>query len=281
MPVPLNLRPWILPVCLIAGASAAQAGPPIELAQYRAVYDMALQGGDELAIRALAGRLVIEITGSTCKGYTSTVRFVTQVEDPDGGREITDTRTTSFEGPDGESFNFSNETYADNRLVEESAGTAERGSDAITLVLTKPEDKTLELDDGVVFPTEQMTRTIAAAERGERFLQLDVFDGGEEGETVYQTATVIGASADVPDMGDAIVFDDAGLADTPHWPLTVSYFDKAASGDATPSYVMSMVLYRNGISRNLVIDYGDFSLVGTVEHLEMLPNDPSGAQCPL
>jgi hypothetical protein len=265
----------------MVGIPAAEAEPPIELAQYRAVYDMTLQGGDELAISALAGRLVIEITGSACKGYTSTIRFVTEVEDPDGGREITDTRSTSFEGSDGDRFDFSNETYKDNRLVEESAGTAERNSDAISLVLTKPKDKTLELDDGVVFPTEQMTRTIEAAERGERFLQLDVFDGGEEGETVYQTATVIGAMAEVPDMGDAAVFDDAGFADTPHWPLTVSYFDKAASGDATPSYVMSMVLYRNGISRNLVIDYGDFSLIGTVEHLEMLPDDPAGGSCPL
>jgi hypothetical protein len=265
----------LLPLCLIAGTFAAEGGTkPIEFAQYRAVYDLRLEGGDGLAIAEMSGRLVIEVTGSACKGYSSTLRFVTQVEDPSGERQVTDTRSTTFEASGSRYFDFTNETYNDNKLVEESAGTAERGADSVALVLTKPDDKALTLEDTIVFPTEQLTRTIAAAESGEKFLQLDVYDGAENGEVVYQTTTVIGARSDSADVGDEEAFATGGFDDMPHWPLTVSYFDQAGSGDATPSYVMSMVLYRNGIGRNLNIDYGDFSLVGHVAHLELLPDEP-------
>ena len=57
----------------------------------------------------------------------------------------------------------------------------------------------------------------------------------------------------------------------PHWPVTVSYFEKGKGTDDAPTYVTSFVVYANGIGRKLRIDYGKFALVGHLTHLEMLP----------
>ena len=72
------------------------------------------------------------------------------------------------------------------------------------------------------------------------------------------------------------------------WPVSIGYFE-SKGGDLTPSYQIDFRLYANGVSRELLIDYGDFSVHGTLTSLEYLkaaecrvtrrPID-SGAQLP-
>ena len=70
---------------------------------------------------------------------------------------------------------------------------------------------------------------------------------------------------------------DAGIGGLRHWPVTISYFEKKNGVDETPFYVMSFVVYENGIGRSLKIDYGDFSLSGQLTRLDILPETP----CPV
>jgi hypothetical protein len=63
-----------------------------------------------------------------------------------------------------------------------------------------------------------------------------------------------------------------------HWPVTISYFDKRGGGEETPFYVLSFVVYENGIGRTMRIDYGAFSLSGKLTGLEMLPPAPCPAE---
>src|SRR5690606_36972034 len=108
--------------------------------------------------------------------------------------------------------------------------------------------------------------------------QMDVYDGSENGETVYATAVVIGPESSTDgDVGNEPAADKAGVAGLRHWPVTVGYFNRNETGDVTPTYVMSFVLYENGVSRGLKIDYNDFAVVGRLSQLEMLPAPPS---CP-
>ena len=58
--------------------------------------------------------------------------------------------------------------------------------------LEKPEQKNLNLDAGVVFPTEHMVRVINAARAGKNILDFPVYDGSETGDKVFDTLTVIG-----------------------------------------------------------------------------------------
>ena len=51
--------------------------------------------------------------------------------------------------------------------------------------------------------------------------------------------------------------------------MSIGYFE-AKGGDLTPSYQIDFRLYANGVSRELFIDYGDFSIHGTLTSLEYL-----------
>jgi hypothetical protein len=258
-------------LALLAWLPAAAAPPP-ELASYRALFDLSLDESSDKADTAdVDGRMAVEFVGSRCAGYKSKMRLVTNGENGDGDRQVTDARTETTEYADGR-FEFNNETYVNDTLAEQSVGTAQRGPGGIAVKLTKPEARTFTLDSAVAFPTEQMNRLLDAARTGEHFVAMDVFDGSQTGDVVYSTATVIAAGTSAAnDFGDETLVGDAGIAGLTHWPLTVSYFDKGAGTDDTPAYVMSFVTYDNGIGRKLRIDYGKFALVGKLTRLEILP----------
>ena len=64
---------------------AAALGEDIVLAPHRAVYEMSLantRGGS--GVTAVSGRMVYELTGSACEGYTQNMRFVTQMVNQGG-----------------------------------------------------------------------------------------------------------------------------------------------------------------------------------------------------
>ena len=260
---------------LALNAQGVAAGP-IGLASHRAIYDLALaESGDNAAMASVTGRLVMEFSGSKCAGYSSKLRLVTQTEGAEGESQVTDSRSTTFESADGQVLEFANETYSDDALAEQSSGKAKREGQSVAVSLTKPSSKSLALSRTVVFPAEQMERLLASAEKGEPFVHLDVYDGSEDGETVFETAGVIGKeSTAAVDVGSETAVTEAGIAGMRHWPLTISYFDKSETGDNTPFYVMSFIVYENGIGRTLKIDYGDFTLAGTLTGLELLPSAP-------
>jgi hypothetical protein len=60
------------------------------------------------------------------------------------------------------------------------------------------------------------------------------------------------------------------------WPVSVGYFEplKASKddgfGEEMPSYQMSFTLYENGITNDLVMDYGGYALAGALKTIEPL-----------
>ena len=266
----MGLGAGFAPVVAIAGA------PP--LASHRAVYDISLLDvGDGTDVTGVTGRLVLEFTGSECAGYTSRLRFVTEMEDVDGVLQVTDSRSETYESADGKRLDFANQTYAGAMLAEESEGKADRRGGDIAVSLVRPDEKRFALRDTVVFPTQQMERIIDAARAGKSFVSFEVYDGSENGETVFETAGVIGrVSIAADDAAAEPAVAEAGIAGLRHWPVTISYFDQRGTGEETPFYTLSFVVYENGIGRTMRIDYGDFSLSGSLTGLELLPPAPCG-----
>ena len=266
--------PCALALLLVGGPAGAATIP---LATYRAVHDLVLDKTAEgAAIDTAKGRLVTEFTGSACTAYTTVTRLVTEGLDSEGDKQVHDQRSTTVETPDGR-FEFTNESYANDKLAEESRGVAQRNGSGsqVTVQLRAPTHHRFAVAGGVAFPTEQIARVIAAAEAGERFLAFDVYDGSGSGEEVLATATVIGApSTATDDIGDETAIADAGLAAVRHWPVTISYFEKHAGTDESPFFVLTSILYENGIIRGVRMDYGSFALVGRLTRLDVLPSGP-------
>jgi len=135
--------------------------------------------------------------------------------------------------------------------------------------LKQPVAKTFTLDGNTVFPTEQIQRIITAAREGKSVLELQVYDGSDNGEKVYNTLSVIGQpipgdrTVAAPDPSTA---NDA-MKSLKRWPVTVSYYDHdapARDGEQTPVYAMSFELFENGVSRALMLDYNDFVISGAM-----------------
>lgn len=254
----------------LAASAAAAAGH--KLVPHRAVYDMMLGDAEEQAgIAGLKGRMVYDFSGDACEGYSVNFRFVTEFQDKNGGTQITDLQTTSFEEPHAESYQFLAKTFIDRKLVESTRGTARSGEGAIAVDLKEPAEKSVSIGGDVLFPTQHLLSVMKAADDGVHFVAADIYDGAETGEKVYATTTVIGAKA--RNGGSAGQGDGAApLADLTYWPVTIAYFDPSkddASGELLPVYQLSFQLFENGVSSRLELDYGDFTIQGKMASLEL------------
>ncbi|MGX1308294.1 hypothetical protein AB7M35_003052 [Amorphus suaedae] len=268
----------LLPPLFCPAQAAADDVDPAGIAKgllpHRAVYDISLDDASSSSnISGVSGRLVFEVTGSSCEGFTVNSRFVTEVNDQDGAQRVTDLRSSTYENADADSFQFLSRTFTDQRLQEEAKGSARRADDAVVVDLTQPQETKLRFDADVMFPTQHLIHLIASAEADQRVVQADLYDGSDAGATIYTTTAILGAVSDEPvgDDADSTLADAVGT--TRHWPVSLSYFDlsKGQVGELTPIYTLRFQLFENGVSRDLRLDYGSFTLSGKLVELDRLP----------
>lgn len=268
-----------MPAALGQGAAKAPNLTPPSLAPHVAIYDLKLTNSrGKRALESVHGRIVYDFSGSRCEGYALQFRQVTQLTS-EGKVAVSDLRSTTFEEGDAKSFRFRSENFMDRRQIGDVDGSAERNGANVAIKLSKPQGKAFDVG-AVAFPTDHMRRIIEAAQAGQTLLEVDVFDGSENGEKVYQSLTVIGRKIepDAKNPTDAAA-GQALLAGLARWPVTISYFDKAEkkdNGEQTPIYAIAFELYENGVSRALRLDYGDFVVEGVMSSLELKAAKPCG-----
>ena len=252
---------------------------PIALIPHRAIYDLTLgesRGNSQIA--SVSGRIVYDFDGNACQGYSLDFRQVSELDTGEGKVSTSDLRSTTWEGADAKSFKFTSENFVDESLVDSVDGHAERDTTKTAVDLDKPQQRSLALDAGVVFPTQHMVRVINAARAGKAVLDFPVYDGSETGDKVFDTLTVIGRKigADERNHDDAAA-GEPKLAAVARWPVTISYFEKDKpdnSSEQTPAYAIGFELYENGVSRALTLDYNDFVVSGKLSSLEFKEQKP-------
>jgi hypothetical protein len=258
---------------------AAGAPGAITLVPHRAIYDLTLgQSHGQRAIESVRGRILYDFSGSPCDGYNLQFRQVSELDNGEGKVSLSDLRAETWEDASAKSFRFNSENFVNQDIVDSVDGRAERGADRLAVKLSKPKQETFDLAADMVFPTEHIRRTIEAALDGKTILEFPVYDGSETGQKVYNTMTVIGH--EIP-PGEKVPTDaaagKAALKNLRRWPVTISYFDKntnEASGEQTPAYSIGFELYENGISRALLLDYGDFTVKGEMTQLDIKDSAP-------
>ncbi|HLO22894.1 MAG TPA: cell envelope integrity EipB family protein [Methyloceanibacter sp.] len=264
----------LLDITFAGPANALAAKEPTKLVAHRAVYEMTLDDARSASgITGIDGRMVFEFTGSPCDGYSLNMRMVTQMTDSQGQTNLTDLRSSTWEQGDGQKFRFQSAQYLNDKLGDVTMGRAVRGApDAdVKVKISQPAAGELDLPAQVLFPTQHSLALIDAALAGQSLFQARIYDGSEKGRKVYDTTAIIGKmvkpGADADKLEAAA--KDKGLGDLASWPVSIGYFEPKG-GDLTPSYQIDFRLYANGVSRELLIDYGDFSIHGTLTSLEYL-----------
>ncbi len=255
---------------LAVGSTRADAGAAIVFAPHRAIYEITLdRAGSGSGVVELAGRMVYELQGSRCEGYTQNMRFVTRMIAQDGSEQISDLRSSSWEDGQGTRLRFNSEQYKDSKLVEATAGDAKRRSPGgdIEVQVTKPGKEKLTLPARIYFPMQHSQGMLTAAMAGQRQFLVGLYDGSEKGAKVYDTSAWIGARAD-----KAPANVPPALASVPSWQVSIGYFEPDKSGkDTLPSYELSFRIFANGVSSDMRIDYGDFAVRGELTELSFLP----------
>ncbi len=251
---------------LMAVASAHGAG--IVLQPHRAIYDLQLKRtASGSGIERLDGRLVVEFQPD-CEGYGFSQRIIMRMMNSDGQEAVNDFRAATWENTAGTKFRFNVRTMVDGTVVEESSGRARLRSPGGAGTVDFNDDATagVPLPAGTVFPVAHTIAILTTANAGGRELEIKLFDGaGADGR--FDTFSWIGPR----DGGPAPAGDRFDIiADIASWPVRMAYFP---FGDqvGVPDFEIGFRLFANGVYGDIVLDYGDFALDGTLSRLDPLP----------
>ncbi|MEQ1577497.1 MAG: cell envelope integrity EipB family protein [Hyphomicrobium sp.] len=276
-------------VALTAPARAEMSAPTVGFAAHRAIYELSIDTSSTSpgsGVSSIGGRIVYELTGSACDGFTQNMRFVTVTSNSDGGNQTTDLRTSSWEQVPATKLRFSSSTYQNDEIAEQARGTALRATpqDAPSVDLAKPEKKSFAISAPVYFPMQHSAALIQSARDGKTHFLADLYDGSENGSKIYTTSALIGHRL-APGTGaiKALAGQKAGSAldAVPSWPVSISYFAQVTDAqvkhkDEVPLYEMSYRFHENGVTSDLRLDYGEYALKGELKELVFL--EPS--TCP-
>lgn len=262
-----------LTITPVVPAFALAAKSAVKLVPHRAVYEMTLdESSGTDGIVAVRGRMVFDFAGSACDGYTLNMRLVTEMTNRTGHATTNDLRSSTWEDGGGEVFRFNTTHYQDKRLAEVASGKAakETADQRVTVEVTKPETAKLHYSGAILFPTQHSVEILSAALKGKRIVQAKIFDGSEQGKKLYSATAFIGKLQPPGSKKHVLarIKNDEQLSNLESWPVTISYFDGTKSGEETPAYELSFRLYANGVSRKIVINYGDFAISGSMKSLE-------------
>lgn len=265
----------LLSLAMLAGAAAPAPAPAqakrTDLQPHRAIYSVDLaDSAPASGVTGAAGRMVFEMTGDLCAGYSTRQRLVVSLSDDEGNGSLLDFQISSFESGSGDLFRFDSRTKVNQEVIEDLKGVGRRGEDVVDVTFERPSAKTVPLDGSTLFPAQYMRLVLDAARNERRFVQSAIYEGSASDESADQASTLIGEGAD--DRSDLRLLD--GMRS---WPVSIGYFggsrDDAQAGDfgeETPSYQMSFRLFENGVAETLIMDYGTYALRGTLEKLEKI-----------
>ena len=118
-----------------------------------------------------------------------------------------------------------------------------------------------------------MQAIIDAALANRKVLTANIYEGAGSGDASDAATAAIGG---VKPVGVEAPLRKGVRA----WPVSVGYFEHADEsddaageeglGEELPSYQMSFTLYENGVTNDLVMDYGKYALAGTLQTIEPL-----------
>lgn len=263
---------------LLSVASGAGLAQAATFAPHRAVYEITLtRSSAGSGVSDMSGRMVYELTGSACEGYTQNMRFVTRSSNSEGAETINDLRTSSWEEREGKRLRFSSTQYQNEIVADASQGDAERKDqskkDGMQVELTRPAKKRVTLPGDIYFPMQHAAALIDAAKAGKTLVTANIYDGSEKGENYYATTAVIGKKLEPAAVASSVSVKNADrLPKAAAWPMAISYFETGKDKqDSPPVYELAFRYYENGITADLKIDYGEFAIQGEMKELEMLP----------
>jgi len=242
-------------------------GVAAEIAPHRALYTMDLASSKtDSGVAAAQGTMAYQ-WGETCDGWTIEQRYkltMGYAESPDV--DILSNFVT-WEAKDGLHYRFNQRETRNGKADQEIRGEAifDGPGKGGVAAFEKPKAQNFNMPVGALFPSVHTIQLIDQAKTGTNFLSRQVFDGATEENAVLVSA-VIGPKIEP----DAEIAKKSPLLQRPGWRMRLAFFPADPSSEK-PDYELGMLLLDNGVSRDMLIDYGDYAIRATLSNIEALP----------
>jgi hypothetical protein len=287
-------------VCLLdgtAGAVETTSAPSngVQIAAHRALYTMSLaHSKTDSGVTGAQGEMGYQ-WGETCDGWTVEQRYRLTINYAESQDVAIDSNFVTWESKDGLHYRFNQKETRNGTVDQEIRGSAQLDGPGKggTVTFEKPQPQTMKLPPGALFPSTHTILLIQKAKAGEDFVARQVFDGATVEGAVLVSA-VIGkkvepnpaaqsdpkadpeGAADVKgetDSSGKAASPDPSLHDPvlqrPGWRMRLAFFPSDPNSE-TPDYELGMLLLDNGISRDMTIDYGDYTINAKLSKIEPL-----------
>ena len=248
---------------------SAPHGWAMELASYRAVYDLQpsrIEQGTKS--QPIDGKLAYEVVGSDCGGWKVATKMVNRTAQAELGMRVTEIKSQTFEPSDGLSMTISQQESVDDRLADDAqikvkrplANTEARGT------VSGSKTMNFSLAPEVIFPTQHLVKLLAAAEKGESRDISRVYDGSE-GSKQFRIITFIGKKRAPIEQKDK---DLGSLSTLASWSFQLGYYAVDDNQSDTPEFQATFMMYENGVSTDMLFDYGTYAMKAHVTQFEAL-----------
>ncbi len=252
-------------VALLLGAvPATAADPAAPLAAHRAVYQLTLDQARGADVAGSSGTMAYEVLDA-CDGWATRQRLQMTVTNRDGQDIQMLSDYTTWESKDGLSMRFRMRQTTESAVTSEVAGeaTLERPGGPGVVHYNMPEVATKQLPAGTLFPMAHTEAILAAARAGKKLIALPLFDGTSEKGAQDSSVAITSWSNPKPGKWPDLSALSSGQ-------VHVAFFDRDAASQQ-PDYEVGMRYWDNGVADNLVMDFGDFVMKGTLSLLTVLP----------
>ena len=254
-----------------APAAAAPLAPLTarSLASHRGIYSLTLDRARENSgIVEASGAMLYELS-DVCESWTTRQRFSLTLRNRDGTELETGSDYATLESMDGKTLRFSLTQMTQGATSTRVAGQAELNADGSGVArYSEPEAKEVPIPPGTLLPNNHTIAALNAARAGQRLLVAPLFDG-TSADGAQESTTVL-----TPWQGPTPMPELPSLATLGSSRMRIAFFEPdadQAGGARTPSYEVSLRYFENGVSDELIMDFGDFTVRGKLMKLEDAP----------
>ena len=248
---------------VIAPASAQEI--TVDLLPHRATYGITLDKNyqDEDVAEA-KGQMTIQLA-KIGDGWAIEQKSTLHVYYRDGSAEQVITTLATYESMDGLKYSFNARTVRgdEEESISGEAILASKGGAGI-VTYQQPDESTIQLPVGTVFPTQHLIHMLTAAMKGKKVVSNIVFDGSSETHEPVQVDTVFAAAQD-----PKLALSNKDLLQTKKvWPMRMAIYAVDSTGPEADYEIMQNVLDR-GIIRDMTLDYGTFKVKAVLNQVEV------------
>ncbi|MBX9805109.1 MAG: DUF1849 family protein [Alphaproteobacteria bacterium] len=239
--------------------------PTVELLPHRATYSITLDKNYyDQDIAEAKGQMTIQLA-KVGDGWSIEQKSTLHIYYKDETAEQVITTLATYESLDGLKYNFNARTVRGDQedTISGEAILASKGGAGI-VTYQEPDESSIQLPIGTIFPTQHLIYMLEAAFRGQKVVSNIVFDGSSETHEPVLVDTFLGAGTE-PKL--ALTNKDL-LQSRKVWPMRMAIYAVDSNGPEADYEICQHVL-DHGVIRDMTLDYGTFKVKAVLNQVEV------------